>query len=105
MARVLALETTKVLVLDEFTSLVDRPTAKRMAKGLQNLLNQRSKWWVVELETCWVGLSDFFGIFLPLHRAFMAGLAIKMDKGRDRAECITTLHVEPDLFQFGVFLQ
>jgi len=46
MARVLALETTKVLVLDEFTSLVDRPTAKRMAKGLQNLLNQRSKWWV-----------------------------------------------------------
>lgn len=46
MARVLALETIKVLVLDEFTSLVDRPTAKRMAKGLQNLLNQRSKSWV-----------------------------------------------------------
>ena len=57
MARVLALEaletTNKVLVLDEFTSLVDRPTAKRMAKGLQHLLSQRSNWWVVELETCW----------------------------------------------------
>ena len=28
---------------------------------------------LVELETCWVELSDFFGMFLPLHRAFMLG--------------------------------
>ena len=41
---------------------------------------------LVELETCWVGRSDFFGMFLPLHRAFMLGLAIKMDRGRDMAE-------------------
>jgi len=56
MARVLALETTKVLVLDEFTSLVDRPTAKRMAKGLQNLLNQRKLTTKIVVVSCH---SDF----------------------------------------------
>jgi ABC-type ATPase with predicted acetyltransferase domain len=40
MARVLAIETSSVLILDEFTSMVDRPTAKRMAKGLQKLVKQ-----------------------------------------------------------------
>lgn len=44
MARVLALgvNSCKVLILDEFTSLVDRATAMKMAKGLQQLINQRT---------------------------------------------------------------
>ena len=41
MARVLSLE-LPVLILDEFTSLVDRPTAHRMARGLQRLLGRRT---------------------------------------------------------------
>lgn len=59
MARVLALEaleTTKVLVLDEFASLVDRPTAKRMAKGLQHLLSQRKLTKKIVVVSCH---SDF----------------------------------------------
>lgn len=45
MARVLALDAKqaqRVLILDEFTSMVDRPTAKRMARGLQTLLKSRT---------------------------------------------------------------
>ena len=40
MARALSLN-AQVLVLDEFTSLVDRATAKRMARGLQSLVRRR----------------------------------------------------------------
>lgn len=57
MARVLAIETSSVLILDEFTSMVDRPTAKRMAKGLQKLVKQ-GKLRKIVVVSCH---SDFVG--------------------------------------------
>lgn len=58
MARVLALgvNSCKVLILDEFTSLVDRATAMKMAKGLQQLINQRKLQAPIVVVSCH---SDF----------------------------------------------
>lgn len=58
MARVLAIETSSVLILDEFTSMVDRPTAKRMAKGLQKLVKQGILTTKIVVVSCH---SDFVG--------------------------------------------
>lgn len=61
MARVLAIETAPVLILDEFTSMVDRPTAKRMAKGLQKLVKQGILKAKIVVVSCH---SDFVGRYL-----------------------------------------